>query len=247
MSVPVVAQCAFHARGDGSPARLVARTRGGRTGHCHDAFADEQLHRPKDKLPSTPDCSCASARRWRGWGAITLRPTSRWDPTGRAARRPGGSCSSCGSRSQAAAAVQTAERSDPVAQALIKEFCELINFPYQQQQGLFAVGFYQGIMPLNSPVRQPPPSGPRPTAPHQRTKSPSQAAPLPPPKRRRLICRSGSRRGHRRRNPRRCLNRRHGSASSDEADHVQEAGGLDDDDLFRAARPGSLSKRRLEI
>jgi len=49
-------------------------------------------------------------------------------------------------------AVQAAERSDPQAQALIKEFCELINFPYQQQQGLFAVGFYQGIMPLNSPT-----------------------------------------------------------------------------------------------
>src|SRR5690349_10074867 len=31
--------------------------------------------------------------------------------------------------------VQSAERSDPVAQALIKEFCELINFSYQQQHG----------------------------------------------------------------------------------------------------------------
>src|SRR5437588_8947412 len=39
-------------------------------------------------------------------------------------------------------AVQAAERNDPTAQALIAEFCELINFPYQQQQGLFAVGFY---------------------------------------------------------------------------------------------------------
>jgi hypothetical protein len=53
--------------------------------------------------------------------------------------------------------VQAAERSDPQAQALIKEFCELINFPYQQQQGLFAVGFYQGIMALGTSVRQPPP------------------------------------------------------------------------------------------
>lgn len=52
--------------------------------------------------------------------------------------------------------VQAAERNDSAAQGLIKEFCELINFPYQQQQGLFAVGFYQGIMPLNSPLRQPP-------------------------------------------------------------------------------------------
>ena len=52
--------------------------------------------------------------------------------------------------------VQMAEKNDAIAQALIKEFCELINFPYQQQQGLFAVGFYQGVMPLNSPLRQPP-------------------------------------------------------------------------------------------
>ncbi|MGH7177946.1 MAG: hypothetical protein ACREJC_11240 [Tepidisphaeraceae bacterium] len=51
--------------------------------------------------------------------------------------------------------VQAAERNDPVAQALIKEFCELINFPYQQQQGLFAVGFYQGICPTPA-GRQPP-------------------------------------------------------------------------------------------
>ena len=43
--------------------------------------------------------------------------------------------------------VQAAERSDPTAQALIAEFCELINFPYQQQQGLFAVGFYSNIIP----------------------------------------------------------------------------------------------------
>src|SRR5688572_29695740 len=35
-------------------------------------------------------------------------------------------------------AVQAAERSDTAAQHLIAEFCELINFPYQQQQGLFA-------------------------------------------------------------------------------------------------------------
>jgi len=45
-------------------------------------------------------------------------------------------------------AVQGAERTDATAQALIAEFCELINFPYQQQQGLFAVGFYQGVLPM---------------------------------------------------------------------------------------------------
>src|SRR6185436_17509370 len=45
-------------------------------------------------------------------------------------------------------AVQSAERNDPAAQQLIAEFCELINFPYQQQQGLFAVGFYHSALPL---------------------------------------------------------------------------------------------------
>src|SRR3954462_1946445 len=49
-------------------------------------------------------------------------------------------------------AVQSAERSDPAAQALIGEFCELINFPYQQQQGHVAVGFYQSVLPV-APVR----------------------------------------------------------------------------------------------
>ena len=44
-------------------------------------------------------------------------------------------------------AVQAAERNDPGAQALIAEFCELINFPYQQQRGLFAVGFYNAVLP----------------------------------------------------------------------------------------------------
>ena len=43
-------------------------------------------------------------------------------------------------------AVQNAERADPAAQALLKEFCELINLPYQQQQGLFAAGFYTSFM-----------------------------------------------------------------------------------------------------
>jgi hypothetical protein len=42
--------------------------------------------------------------------------------------------------------MQAAERTDPQAQALIKEFCDLINFPYQQQQGLFAVGFYHSAL-----------------------------------------------------------------------------------------------------
>jgi hypothetical protein len=54
-------------------------------------------------------------------------------------------------------AVQAAERSDSVAQAIIAEFCQLINFPYQQQQGLFAVGFYHSVLPA-APAR-PQPAG----------------------------------------------------------------------------------------
>src|SRR5262245_27625730 len=53
---------------------------------------------------------------------------------------------------------QTAERTDPQAQALIKEFCDLINFPYQQQQGLFAVGFYHSalaVAPAHVPTPMP--------------------------------------------------------------------------------------------
>src|SRR5450432_985406 len=50
--------------------------------------------------------------------------------------------------------VQEAERTDPAAQALIKEFCDLINFPYQQQQGLFAVGFYSSVLAV-APTRVP--------------------------------------------------------------------------------------------
>src|SRR5438067_12450015 len=47
-------------------------------------------------------------------------------------------------------AVQNAERNDPAAQALIAAFCELVNFQYQQQQGFFAVGFYQSVLPVVS-------------------------------------------------------------------------------------------------
>jgi hypothetical protein len=55
-------------------------------------------------------------------------------------------------------AVQTAEKQDPAAQALIQEFCELINFGYQQQQGLFAVGYYQTVLPV-APTRMLPIEG----------------------------------------------------------------------------------------
>jgi hypothetical protein len=46
--------------------------------------------------------------------------------------------------------VQQAEKTDPGAQQLIREFCDLINFPYQQQQGMFAVGFYSSVLPAVS-------------------------------------------------------------------------------------------------
>src|SRR5688572_10636631 len=48
-------------------------------------------------------------------------------------------------------AVQAAEKSDAAAQQLIAEFCALINFPYQQQQGLFAIGFYTSALGTRSP------------------------------------------------------------------------------------------------
>lgn len=47
-------------------------------------------------------------------------------------------------------AVQEAERHDPLAQSLIAQFCELVDLPYQQEQGLFAVGFYRNTMPAAS-------------------------------------------------------------------------------------------------
>jgi hypothetical protein len=49
-------------------------------------------------------------------------------------------------------AVQNTERTDPTAQELIAEFCELVNYPYQQQNGLFAVGFYTSVLPV-APAR----------------------------------------------------------------------------------------------
>jgi hypothetical protein len=55
-------------------------------------------------------------------------------------------------------AVQAAEKQDQAAQQLIQEFCELINFGYQQQQGLFAVGYYQSVLPV-APMRMLPVEG----------------------------------------------------------------------------------------
>lgn len=47
---------------------------------------------------------------------------------------------------QAFAAVQAAEKTDPQAQQLIKEFCDLINLPYQQQANLFMDGYYSSLI-----------------------------------------------------------------------------------------------------
>lgn len=50
--------------------------------------------------------------------------------------------------------VQAAEKTDPGAQQLIAEFCDLINFTEQQQQGKFAVGFYTSVIAV-APARVP--------------------------------------------------------------------------------------------
>ncbi len=69
-------------------------------------------------------------------------------------------------------AVQAAERNDPTSQALLREFCELINVSYQQQQGLFAVGFYSSFL------RMPPqPQGSLQAEPQQENHQDHQAVP----------------------------------------------------------------------
>jgi hypothetical protein len=72
-------------------------------------------------------------------------------------------------------AVQEKEKTDPGAQALIKEFCELINFPYQQQQGLFAVGYYMGVEGASGS-----PPAEQPAANEPQTPEENQDSPEPP-------------------------------------------------------------------
>jgi hypothetical protein len=48
-------------------------------------------------------------------------------------------------------AVQQAEQADPIARQQIAEFCDLVNIPYQQQQGLFAVSYYTAMLPVAPP------------------------------------------------------------------------------------------------
>lgn len=47
-------------------------------------------------------------------------------------------------------AVQAAERTDPSAQQLIQEFCELVDFSSQQEAGQYSVRFYGGVVPESS-------------------------------------------------------------------------------------------------
>ena len=46
--------------------------------------------------------------------------------------------------------VHDAEQTDPDAQAIIREFCDLVNLPYQEHQGLFAIAHYASV--LNTPT-----------------------------------------------------------------------------------------------
>ncbi len=45
-----------------------------------------------------------------------------------------------------AADVRSKEQQDPVAQELVREFCELINFNYQYQQNLSTSAYYSGVV-----------------------------------------------------------------------------------------------------
>jgi hypothetical protein len=46
--------------------------------------------------------------------------------------------------------IQAAEKSDPAAQELIRDFIALINLPQQQEQSLFDLGFYSGVISSTS-------------------------------------------------------------------------------------------------
>lgn len=43
-------------------------------------------------------------------------------------------------------AVRSAEAADPAAQQLVAEFCELIDFAAQREQGTFAMAFYNNLL-----------------------------------------------------------------------------------------------------
>ena len=71
--------------------------------------------------------------------------------------------------------VSVREKEDAVAQQLIADFCQLVNLPYQQQQGLFAAGYYTSL------VADKPASTPTPTPAAQSTAPPADAEPIEPP------------------------------------------------------------------
>ena len=48
--------------------------------------------------------------------------------------------------------VHRREAADRTAQALIAEFCRLVNLPYQQRQGLFAASYYSGVLDDATPA-----------------------------------------------------------------------------------------------
>jgi hypothetical protein len=49
--------------------------------------------------------------------------------------------------------IREAEQSDAAAQELVREFIELINFPYQHQQGLATTAFYVGVVSQTAPEK----------------------------------------------------------------------------------------------
>ncbi len=50
--------------------------------------------------------------------------------------------------------IREGEQSDAVAQELVREFIELINFPYQHQQGLATTAFYVGVVTMADGARK---------------------------------------------------------------------------------------------
>lgn len=60
-------------------------------------------------------------------------------------------------------AVRDAEQADPSAQDLVREFCELVDYAYQYQQGLATTAFYRSI--LSVPTKSLPSPGSNAAAP----------------------------------------------------------------------------------
>lgn len=50
--------------------------------------------------------------------------------------------------------IREGEQADAVAQELVREFIELINFPYQHQQGLATTAFYVGVVTMADGARK---------------------------------------------------------------------------------------------